>query len=91
MAKTSTRSTEALKKSTPSATTPIQFRFPTPLLEELDAWIERLNQGRFWPPLTRSDVVRRVLQLAIQNQPDLEDKNPVLTADAMHSRAKPKR
>jgi hypothetical protein len=83
MAKPRTRSAAAPQKASPS--TPLQFRFPTHLVAELDDWTERLNQGRFWPPLTRADVVRGVLQWALQHQPDWAGQGPV------GARAKPQR
>jgi hypothetical protein len=62
------------KTPAPPVLVPTQFRFPSDLLEQLDQWVVELNEGRGWPQLTRADVVRGVLQWAVQEKPDWEAK-----------------
>lgn len=57
----------------PSGIVQVQFRFPPSLIEALDRYTEKLNKGREWPLLSRSDVVRGVLQWAVRTEPDWED------------------
>lgn len=51
---------------------PIQtaFRLPTELLEGLDALVERVNEHRPWPKMTRSDLVRLVLSKTVEEPPE---------------------
>lgn len=49
-----------------------QFRLPRSLLDGLDAWLAELNQGRDWPLLTRTDLVRGVLAWAVATRPTWE-------------------
>lgn len=35
----------------------------------LDAWLKKLNEGR-WPKLTRTDVLRKLVDWGIENQPE---------------------
>lgn len=50
-----------------------QFRLPPSLLEALDRYTEKLNKGREWPQLTRTDVVRGVLAWAARTEPNWEE------------------
>lgn len=50
------------------------LRLPPALLEQLDAWVEQLNETRSWPKVTRSDLIRGVLTWAAQERPDWEGK-----------------
>jgi hypothetical protein len=59
------------KKPAPPESAKIQFRFPTELIDALDAWTAKLNEGRSWPLLTRSDVVRDALLWAARERPDI--------------------
>ena len=45
------------------------FRLPNELLEGLDALVERANEHRPWPKLTRSELVRLVLTHAVEEPP----------------------
>jgi len=52
--------------------TKIQFRFPEELIADLDTWTAELNEGKPWPPLTRSDLVRDVLLWAVRTRPNFK-------------------
>lgn len=52
----------------------INLKMPPELLEAVDAWVEDLNRKRSWPKMTRSDVIRAVLERACRERPDLEGK-----------------
>lgn len=56
----------------PAALVPTQFRFPPELLSALDAWLADANRTRRGPALTRTDLVRGVLQWAADTRPDWE-------------------
>lgn len=52
----------------------VQFRFPPELLSDLDAWVIEFNKDKKnWPAVTRSDLVRNVLQWAVRVRPNLEE------------------
>jgi hypothetical protein len=51
---------------------PLNFRAPRWLAEELDRWVEQMNQHRRWPKMTRPNLMRGVLQWAIETRPDWE-------------------
>lgn len=53
---------------------PFNFRIRRALLDELDKWAEELNKGRRGPKITRSDLVRGVLDWAAENRPDWEQR-----------------
>lgn len=53
--------------------TQVQFRMPQSLLDSLQAYTDELNGNRTWPRLTRSDVVRGVLEWAARTRPNWED------------------
>jgi len=54
--------------------TPFNMRMPDSLLEALDAWVDDLNKGRALGKVTRSDLIRVVLEKACRDRPDLEGK-----------------
>lgn len=45
------------------------FRLPPELLERLDAMVDEMNQARPWPKMTRSDLVRIILNHTLDEQP----------------------
>jgi len=49
----------------------VQFRLPLSLIKSLDTWAAELNQKKPWPPTTRSELVRRSLQWAVDRRPNL--------------------
>lgn len=53
---------------------PFNFRIPKSLVDRLDVWVEEQNQGRSWPKLTRSALIRGVLDWAERERPDWEGK-----------------
>jgi hypothetical protein len=63
-------------KASPAEPTLVQtnLRLPPALIEHLDSWVEELNQGRSWPKMTRSDLIRGVLAWAAKERPDWEGK-----------------
>lgn len=78
-------------KKTPAAAggEQLNIRATTELLRKLDGWVEHLNRGRRLP-LTRTDVVRGVLDWAAEHRPDFEDVGAVEAPQAARSvRAKP--
>lgn len=65
------------KPKTPAADAGLvqtNLRLPPTLLEQLDVWVEELNQTRTWPRVTRSDLIRGVLIWAAKERPDWEGK-----------------
>lgn len=50
--------------------TQVQFRMPKSLLESLDNYTAHLNKQQSWVQLTRSDVVRGVLEWAARKRPE---------------------
>lgn len=56
----------------PQGLVQVQFRFPRSLIEALDKYTEELNEGREWPILTRTDVVRGLIKWAAKHKPDWE-------------------
>lgn len=50
------------------------FRIPRSLIAALDEYTEALNEGRGWPKLTRSDVMRGGLAWLAKERPDWEGK-----------------
>jgi hypothetical protein len=60
------------KRPAVSESTKVQFRFSAELLADLDAWTAELNEGKPWPPLTRSDLVRDVLMWAVRTRPNFK-------------------
>ncbi len=65
-------STTKRKRPTAPEATKIQFRFSEQLIADLDKWTEELNEGRPWPPMTRSDLVRDVLLWAVRTRPNFK-------------------
>lgn len=64
------------------ALTPFTFRIPSELVEEFDRWVAAQNKGRK-VKLTRSDVIRGVLQWAARNTPNWEERTArVVVEDA---------
>jgi hypothetical protein len=53
------------------------FRFPRSLIQALDEYTAQLNEGRDWPHLTRTDVVRGILQWAVRARPKWEARRRV--------------
>jgi hypothetical protein len=51
---------------------PFTFRIYSELIEQLDTWVAEQNVGRA-KPLTRSDVIRGVLQWAVRTKPRWEE------------------
>ena len=60
--------TMAAKKAVP----PVQLnlRVPPEMAVALDAWVEKMNARRTWPKLTRTDVLRSLLDWGVREQPD---------------------
>ena len=58
---------------TPARNEPIQVnvRLSARQVEELDAWLAEINAERGWPKLTRTDVIRNLLDKALRERPDL--------------------
>lgn len=58
---------------TPARNEPIQVnvRLSARQVEELDAWLEEINAERGWPKLTRTDVIRNLLDKALRERPDI--------------------
>lgn len=50
----------------PEGTTPLFLNLPSELMEQLDAWVEKLNGSPSGPRWTRTDVVRTVLSKSIE-------------------------
>lgn len=50
------------KKSAPPLQVQINLRIPDSLLASVDARLEKENQRRSWPKLTRSDLIRTLLE-----------------------------
>ena len=66
--------TMAAKKSAPAdpnELVPFNFRMPRSILDGLDTWVDELNAGRALGKVTRSDLIRAVLEKAIRERPDL--------------------
>jgi hypothetical protein len=36
-----------------------------------DGWLDELNQARSWPKLTRSDLLRFIIERALQERPEV--------------------
>jgi hypothetical protein len=53
---------------------PFNMRMPESVLLALDEWVEELNRARTWPKVTRSDIIRTVLDRACRERPDLDGK-----------------
>lgn len=51
--------------------TPFTMRMPDDILAGLDAWVDEMNAGRALGRVTRSDLIRAVLEKAIRERPDL--------------------
>jgi len=63
---------KAAPPAPPPTTVQAMFRFPHSLIQALDEYTAELNEGRDWPHLTRTDVVRGVLQWAVKTRPKWE-------------------
>jgi hypothetical protein len=55
-------------------TTQVQARMPNTLLDEFDHYIDRLNEKRSYPKLTRTDVILGVLDWVIRTNAKWETK-----------------
>lgn len=51
-------------------TVQINLRVPPELLEELDQWLEDINKTRRYPKLTRTDVIRSLLDWGVKERPE---------------------
>lgn len=49
----------------------VNVRLSQERADELDAWIDEINAKRSWPRTTRSDVLRILLERALEEKPDL--------------------
>jgi len=49
----------------------MNVRMPVGLLRQLDAWLAEENEKRAWPKMSRSDLVRVILEKAVKERPDL--------------------
>ena len=52
---------------------PFSMRMPRSIVEALDAWIADLNRGRNVGKVTRSEVVRVLLERGALQRPSLDD------------------
>lgn len=48
----------------------LNLRVSPDLAEKLDAWVEEINKTRSWPKVTRTDVLRSLLERAVSEKPD---------------------
>lgn len=58
-------------KSKATGNTPLNIRFGTQILSDIDTWLEELNKKRL-RPMTRVDLVRSTMAWAAKNKPALE-------------------
>ena len=62
------RPPEPAKSAEKGADGVLYARVPNELLLSLDAWASRLNKGSLGPQWTRNDVIRAVLQRAVDER-----------------------
>ena len=53
---------------------PFTLRMPRGLISSLDAWVEKLNKGKKYGLVTRSDVIRYALEQMSEKAPPLDGK-----------------
>lgn len=58
------------KPPPPKALIALNLRVPPDLLEAVDQWVTDVNATRSWPKLTRSDLIRLVLERLVKERPD---------------------
>ena len=49
---------------------PFTMRMPHGLIDDLDALVVRVNAAGHWPPVTRSDVIRGLLEHGVKSPPE---------------------
>jgi predicted transcriptional regulator len=63
---------DAADEADEQSTTQFNVRVPKFLLRDLDAWLAEINKGRRVGLMTRSDLVRLVLDRACREKPDFD-------------------
>lgn len=60
----------AAKKPDPKAPVQLNLRVPPEMAEALDGWVGQINERRTWPRVTRTDVLRGLLEWGLKERPD---------------------
>lgn len=63
------KSSKAPKSTPEPSLIQTAFRLPPELLERLDAMVDGMNEARPWPKMTRSDLVRIILNHTLDERP----------------------
>lgn len=58
------------KKPSEPETVQLNLRVPSDLIQAIDAWVFEENQAVTWPKMTRSDLIRGVMEWAARERPD---------------------
>lgn len=58
------------KKPPEPETVQLNLRVPPDLIQAIDAWVFEENQAVTWPKMTRSDLIRGVMEWAARARPD---------------------
>lgn len=58
----------------PSQLIPFNFRIPAGLVDAFDEWLQERNRSKPLAHITRSDLIRGVLEWAARTRPDWEGK-----------------
>lgn len=48
----------------------LNLRVSPEMAEALDKWVEEINVARSWPRVTRTDVLRSLLEWGLQKRPE---------------------
>lgn len=49
----------------------LNLRVSPEMASALDQWVKEINAARTWPKLTRTDVLRELLERGLRERPDL--------------------
>ena len=56
--------------ASPSEPVQINLKMSAELLEAIDGLVEKINRARPWPKMTRSDLIRTVMDRTTREPPD---------------------
>ena len=49
----------------------LNLRVSPEMAEALDQWVREINEARTWPRVTRTDVLRELLERGLRERPDI--------------------
>lgn len=56
----------------PNELVPMNFRAPRWLARALEEWVTEMNQAPRWPKMSRPDLIRGLLEWALNTRPEWE-------------------